>query len=56
MLYIRNNMKEKIKNKGLKISWIAKQVGVSQPLLSMYLNKSRVMPDHIEKKIKEILK
>ena len=49
-------MKEKIKNKGLKISWIAKQVGISQPLLSMYLNGSRSMPEQIEKKIKEVLK
>jgi predicted transcriptional regulator len=49
-------MKQKIKDRGLKISWIAKKVGVSQPLLSMYLNGSRTMPEDIERKIKEILK
>lgn len=47
--------KEKIKNKGLKIVWLADKVGVSQPLLSMYLNGSRNMPKEVESKLKKLL-
>lgn len=49
-------MKQKIKDRGLKISWIAEKIGISQPLLSMYLNGDRDMPEHIKDKINEILK
>jgi len=48
--------KEKIKNKGLKIVWLADKIGVSQPLLSMYLNGDRTMPKEIESKLKKLLK
>ena len=48
--------KEKIKNKGLKIVWLAEKVGVSQPLLSMYLNGDRTMPKEVESKLKKLLK
>ena len=47
--------KEKIKNKGLKIVWLADKVGVSQPLLSMYLNGNRNMPKEVESKLKKLL-
>jgi transcriptional regulator with XRE-family HTH domain len=49
------NLKIRIKRKGLKISWLAEKVGISQPLLSMYLNGKRRMPDVIEKKIHKLL-
>ena len=48
--------KERIKNKGLKIVWIAEKIGVSQPLLSMYLNGDRTMPKEVESKLKKLLK
>ena len=48
--------KEKIKNKGLKIVWLADKIGVSQPLLSMYLNGDRSMPKEVESKLKKLLK
>lgn len=57
--YITFNMdkfKKQIESKGLKITWIAKKVGISQPLLSMYLSGDRNMPKEIEQKVKEILK
>lgn len=50
------NYKEKIKNKGLKIVWLAEKIGVSQPLLSMYLSGDRTMPQEVEKKLTKLLK
>lgn len=47
--------KEKIKEKGLVIKWVAKQVGISNVLLSYYLNNTRPMPTHIESKLKTLL-
>lgn len=48
-------IKNRIKQKGLKISWVADQLGISQPALSMYLNEKREMPKDIEIKINKIL-
>ena len=50
------NFKNRIKEKGLKKNWIAKQIGISFVLFSQYLNGSRNMPIHIEDKLKEVLK
>ena len=47
--------KEKIKEKGLKIIWISEQIGITRSLLSQYINGLRDMPEHIDKKLKEIL-
>jgi len=44
-----------IKQKGLKISWISDQLGISQPTLSMYLNSKRDMPYEVEQRLKKIL-
>lgn len=49
------NHNEKIKEKGLKKIWVAKQIGISNVLLSYYLNNTRPMPDHIDKKLKALL-
>lgn len=49
------NLKQKIKKRGLKISWIAEKLGISQPLLSMYLSEKRTMPDLIKNKIEKLL-
>jgi predicted transcriptional regulator len=46
---------KKIKEKGLKKSWVAEQIGISNVLLSYYLNETRPMPDHIDKKLEELL-
>ena len=50
-----SKLKTRIKNKGLKITWIARQLNISQPALSMYLNGSRDMPRDIEIRIEKIL-
>jgi predicted transcriptional regulator len=44
-----------IKQKGLKISWIAEKLNISQPTLSMYLNGQRNMPYDVEQRLKNIL-
>lgn len=49
------NFNEVIKEKGLKKSWIAKQIGISNVLLSYYLTGTRPMPEHIEANLKEVL-
>ena len=43
-----SKLKERIKNKGLKITWIAEQIKISQPALSMYLIGKRDMPLDVE--------
>lgn len=50
-----SRIKKKIKEKGLKISWIAEQLKISQPSLSMYLNENRSMPIDVEIKLKKLL-
>lgn len=47
--------KERIRDKGLKIIWLAEKCDISQPLMSMYLNGDRSMPIEIENKLKELL-
>lgn len=46
---------ERIRERGLKKSWIAKQIGISSVLLSYYLTDTRPMPEHIDRKLKDIL-
>lgn len=48
--------KDKIKEKGLKINWVADRVGISRCLLSVYINEKRHIPLKIEDKLKIILK
>mgnify|MGYP006374771963 CR=1 FL=1 len=50
-----NYLRAKIDAKGLKISWLAKQIDVHQPVLSMYLRGKRTISEDKEKKLKEIL-
>jgi predicted transcriptional regulator len=50
------DFKEKIKDKGLKKKWVAKEIGISSVLFSYYLNKARPMPMHIEERLKTLLK
>ena len=50
------NLKQQIKDKGYRIGFIAKVIGVSNVLLSYYLNGARPMPIDVEDKIKSYLK
>lgn len=47
--------KQKIKERGLKTVWIAEQLKIPQPTLSMYLNEKRVMPTDVEYRLKKLL-
>lgn len=49
-------LKEKIKAKGLKIGWLASQIGIPQTTLSSYLSGTRTMPINVEDKLKNLLK
>ena len=48
-------IKDVLKEKGIKKSWLADKVGVSRTMMSFYLNNVRPMPSHIEQKIKSLL-
>jgi len=48
--------KQRIKEKGLKISWLAEQLNISQPTLSMYLNDKRQIPYDVEVRLNNLLK
>lgn len=50
------NLRKQINEKGLKVSWLANKIGVSQPYLSMMLKGKRHMTNEIETKIKSLLK
>jgi transcriptional regulator with XRE-family HTH domain len=46
-----HNLRKTVKDKGIKITYLANKIGVSQPLLSMYLSGRRKMPMDIEFKL-----
>jgi predicted transcriptional regulator len=48
-------IKQRIKEKGLKTTWIAEQLKISQPSLSLYLNDKRTMPHDLEVRLKKLL-
>lgn len=50
------NLRKQISEKGLKVSWVANKLGISQPYLSLMLKGERNMTVEIETKIKSLLK
>ena len=48
------DLKERIKNAGLKNSKIAEKLGVNPVVLSYWLNGTRPMPDDAKERIKRI--
>ena len=46
-------LNKRIKESGLKKKWLAEKVGVSDVLLSYYLNGTRDMPEPVERVLKE---
>ena len=49
-------LKERIKEKGFRINFVAKQIGISEVLMSYYLNGTRPMPEHIKENIERFLR
>lgn len=50
--YYRN----KIKKKGLKITWVASKLCLSRSTLTAYLLGTRTMPANVETELKKLLK
>lgn len=48
-------IKDAIKEKGIKKSWLASKLGVSNTMMSFYLNGDRPIPPNIEEKLKSLL-
>jgi len=49
-------IKKRIEERGIKKKFIAKEIGISDVLLSYYLNEKRKMPEHIKARIRGFLK
>ena len=49
-------MKERIKNNGLTITWVADKINIPRPTLNSYLNGFRTMPEQVKKDINNLLK
>jgi hypothetical protein len=47
--------KEKVKQSGRSITWLAGQIGISRVLLSNYINKNRSMPEKTHYKLLELI-
>lgn len=57
-LRIKNNtvtLKERIREKGLKQSWVAHKIGVHPITFNAYLNGFRDMPQNVSDKVKELI-
>jgi len=50
------NYRNRIKQKGLKIVWLADKIGVSQPKLSLFLKGERNLHYEEEQKLQDLLK
>lgn len=48
--------KKEIEKRGLMQKWIAVKLGVSPPLMCLYLSGKRRMPGKLEKQLKQLLK
>ena len=46
---------ELIEERGINKSWLARRIGLKTSTLSNYLHGLRIMPERVEKDIKEIL-
>lgn len=50
------DLKQQIKNRGLKFVWVADQIKVPRSSFIVYMNHPTLMPSHVEEKVKEFLK
>lgn len=47
--------KERLKDLGLTVKFLAQKCDVSQSMMSYYVNGSRTIPDNIEREMKRVL-
>lgn len=50
------NFKTEIKNKGLKVSWIAEKIDENYSSLRVWISDQTKMPERVELKLKKFLK
>ena len=50
------NYKKEIDARGLKISWLAEKIGVSQPMLTLFIQGKRNLRFETETHLKQLLK
>lgn len=49
-------IKDQIKKRGLKLGWVADQLGINRNSFRVYLSNEALMPEDIRVKIKQFLK
>jgi hypothetical protein len=49
------DFKKAIKDRGLKINWLAEKLEINRVLLSYYLNDTRPMPEDVKNGLKTLL-
>ena len=48
-------LKERIEEKGLKMTWVAEQLGIKYSTLMSYINEFRTMPAEVNNAIVELI-
>jgi len=48
--------KKKLKDLDLTVKFLANKIGVSQTMMSYYVNDARTPPEDVERKMKDIIK
>ena len=46
-MFASMNLKEKVLQSGRSVTYLARKVGISRPLMSMYVNDARPIPDRV---------
>lgn len=49
------NFKEEIDKRGLKLIWVAAQIGCKYSSFKVYINNIDIMPEWVQTKLKELL-
>lgn len=52
---MKKSLKDLIKDRGISVTWVAKKIGISQPLLHMKLNGKATMDDETKVKILAVI-
>jgi len=48
-------LKQRIEEKGVKMTWIAEQLDIKYPTLMSYINEFRTMPTELNNKILDLI-
>lgn len=50
------NLKQQISDRGLKLKWVADQIGCNYHSFRVYVSNSHLMPKKVEQDVKTLLK